>query len=984
VDSSRLTGLECILSFAGFVLLVAVLFSPAILDDRTVACAPFGAFTLPEGPVGCAPASGNPFFDSVGPAWIHEANLPFRLRALRAGSLPFWNPHEACGNPYLAGYIPGLFFPPNWLMLLAPSAPGIDLAYLARLVLGGWLLYLFLRVHGLRRTAAFLGGLVFLGSGRMLTGFNLSDVSVECLTPGLLLAIECLLTRGRRRDLALTVLMALLVLLAGNPQAEFIALAIGGAYAVFRLFSIPEGRRLRGATLTALALVLAAVLAAPQLVPFLDFVSLATHSHTPDKIFVHPPLESLVVWVAPAYYLNAYGARELASTGGFFGLATLAWIAAAGGLFVRSRKRGLEKLAVPGLLLVAAWYYGVPGIRLLDHLPLVKQITLERYLLAPLTLFPAILAGVGLHALAGARSPARSLALGTLAVASIPALFTALWAAGGLEGIASAAYRVGPTDPVVPHLGVTPVLVGVALLAALAASRVPSIRRFLPLGLVVLALIEVRPYVPSGYGPRRDLYRPPAFLPRLEGDPATFRIYSPDRILAPNTASIFGLNDIRVAENLVVDRYYRLVDRAFDLRFLPPYFYRKDGPPRTPVRALELLGVRYVLARGSPEPLAFSAVAAGARRETAVSLRGEDHFLTGTVEGPAGALAGVRVRTPEPRGSSRVREEAIGPESRAVRLDLEPTDAEPLCYLGWMGEGRLRILEATWCGQPLRSETIAAGIQDPRLIARPGDGSLTVASPAVVSLPAIAGAIAPELTLRCRVEAGDRGRVALVARAARAHDVAAQDGGRFRVRLPGGGEPRQVLSVQAPRGSRVTGLRLTPAGLVKTASHGGIDVYRNTEALPRAYGVFRAEVVADPEAQLARVLDAGFSVRDTVVLERRPPAIRWPEDAPSDPPIITAFEEDPAGARVTVRARFPRPGLLVLLDNHFPGWEAFVDGELTPILRANYAFRAVSVPAGSHEVRFTYRPRYWLASLLASALALLALIGVLQWGPFRD
>jgi len=497
-------------------------------------------------------------------------------------------------------------------------------------------------------------------------------------------------------------------------------------------------------------------------------------------------------------------------------------------------------------------------------------------------------------------------------------------------------------------------------------------------------MIEVRPYVPSGYAPRRDLYRPPSFLPSLEGDPATFRIYSPDRILAPNTASIFGLNDIRVAENLVVDRYYRLVDRAFDLKFLPPYFYRKDAPPRTPVRPLSLLAVRYVLARGSPEPLAFAAVAAGARRETAVTLREEDFLLTGTVEGPAGAVRGVRVRTPESHESPRVREAAIGPEVRTVRLGLEPVDAEPLCYLGWMGDGRLRILEATWCGQPLRPATIAAGIQDPSLIARPGDGSLSVAGPAVVSLPTIPATTAPELALRCRIEAGDRGRVALVARSARAHDVAAQDGGRFRVRLPGGGEPRQVLSVQAPRGSRVTDLRLTPAGLVKTASHDGIDVYRNTEALPRAYGVFRAEVVADPEAQLERVLDARFSGRDTVVLEQRPAALRLPEDSRGDPPIITAFDEDPAGARVTVNARFPRPGLLVLLDNHFPGWEAFVDGEPAPILRANYAFRAVGVPAGPHVIRFTYRPRYWLASLLASALSLLALIGVLVWGPFRD
>jgi len=987
VDDSRLSGLECILSLLVFVLVVVGLFSHAILDGKTVAGAPFGPFTLPEGPVGFAPHPDNPYFDSVGPTWIHEANLPFRRRALGAGSLPFWNPHEACGNPYLAGYIHGLFFPPNWLMFLGPSPVGLDLAYLARLVLGGWFMYLFLRAHGLRRTASFLGGLVFLASGRMLTGFNLSDLSVECLTPGLLLAIECLLTRRRRRDLALTVLMTLLVLLAGNPQAEFLALATGGVYAIVRLLSIPRGRRLRGAALAALAPVLAALLAAPQIVPFLDFVSLAAHSHTSDKIFVHPRWESLIVWVVPGYFLDAYHAPGLRSTGGFFGLATLAWIVAAAGLVVRSEHRFLKWLTAGGLLVVAAWYYGVPGVRLLDHLPLVKQITLERYLLAPLTLCPPILAGIGLHALAGARSPVRALTLGVAAVAAIGALFTGLWAAGLLRGIASTTYRVGPTDPVDPHFGATPVLVAAALLAVFASVRVPALRRFLPLVIVILAGMEVRRYVPTGWAPRRDLYRAPSFRPSLEGDPATFRVYSPDPILAPNTASIFGLNDIRVAENLVIDRYYRLVDRAFDLPFLPPYFYRKDHPPRVPERPLSLLGVRYVLARGAPEPLAFATVAAGARRETTVTFREGDLVVTGTVEGPAGAPRHVRVRTPEATGPPRIREETVGPELRDVRLALEPTDAEPLFYLGWIGGGRLQIVEATWCDRPLPPGTISAGIQEPRLIVRESGEELTIKGPAVVSLPTIPGAAAPRLELRCRIEGGSRGRVALVARSARSLPVTAHDGNRFRVRLAHGSgrdDPHLVLSVQAPPGFRVTGLGLEPLGLVKEASHDGIDVYRNTRALPRAYGVVRAEVVPVPEEQLARVLDSRFSYRDTVVLEQLPPAVRLPEDPRGAPPVVTGFREDPAGAEVTVTARFAEPGILVLLDNHYPGWKAFVDGVPAPVLRANYAFRAVPVPAGTHEIRFTYRPRYWVAGLIACAVSLLALIGGLVWWPLRD
>lgn len=48
--------------------------------------------------------------------------------------------------------------------------------------------------------------------------------------------------------------------------------------------------------------------------------------------------------------------------------------------------------------------------------------------------------------------------------------------------------------------------------------------------------------------------------------------------------------------------------------------------------------------------------------------------------------------------------------------------------------------------------------------------------------------------------------------------------------------------------------------------------------------------------------------------------------------------------------------LLFLSDVYYPGWKAFIDGEETKIYRANYAFRAVLVPAGEHNVEFIYLP----------------------------
>lgn len=62
-------------------------------------------------------------------------------------------------------------------------------------------------------------------------------------------------------------------------------------------------------------------------------------------------------------------------------------------------------------------------------------------------------------------------------------------------------------------------------------------------------------------------------------------------------------------------------------------------------------------------------------------------------------------------------------------------------------------------------------------------------------------------------------------------------------------------------------------------------------------------------------------------------------------------------------------GVLVLHDIHYPGWEALVDGERRPILRANLLFRGVEIPAGKHRVEFHFRP-ISLENLVAAASGL--------------
>ncbi len=65
----------------------------------------------------------------------------------------------------------------------------------------------------------------------------------------------------------------------------------------------------------------------------------------------------------------------------------------------------------------------------------------------------------------------------------------------------------------------------------------------------------------------------------------------------------------------------------------------------------------------------------------------------------------------------------------------------------------------------------------------------------------------------------------------------------------------------------------------------------------------------------------------------------------------TLLEDTGARLRIQVRGE---GGYLVVADSFAPGWSAAEDGRPVPVLRADYAFRAVPVSPGTHEVVMRY------------------------------
>jgi hypothetical protein len=155
------------------------------------------------------------------------------------------------------------------------------------------------------------------------------------------------------------------------------------------------------------------------------------------------------------------------------------------------------------------------------------------------------------------------------------------------------------------------------------------------------------------------------------------------------------------------------------------------------------------------------------------------------------------------------------------------------------------------------------------------------------------------------------------------------------------------------------------------ADTSGWKIYRNDDALPRAWMVHRARRVADAR-EAGRVfrsaeLDPG---REVVLVGESAPGM---EGCPTPGTARLSWH---GIHRIEARTSAACSGMVVFGEPHFAGWEARVDGKPTPVYTAFGALRGVAVPAGDHTVELVYRPRSVYLGAALSALGVVLCAGL--------
>jgi hypothetical protein len=147
-----------------------------------------------------------------------------------------------------------------------------------------------------------------------------------------------------------------------------------------------------------------------------------------------------------------------------------------------------------------------------------------------------------------------------------------------------------------------------------------------------------------------------------------------------------------------------------------------------------------------------------------------------------------------------------------------------------------------------------------------------------------------------------------------------------------------------------------------------LHVYANERVRPVAWLVHRVRVVPDDEALRIVRGDAGVFDPAAEALAAEPVDVT--ATMASGSVEVVAYDDD----RIQLRAVVPASALLVTSELAYPGWTVAVDGRDARVRTVNAAFRAVALPAGTHDVVFRYRPRLGRAGLAIGAVGLLVIL----------
>jgi hypothetical protein len=482
---------------------------------------------------------------------LHCQIIPWQ-QAVRAslarGEWPLWNPSILCGDILAAAAQPAVYDPFQWLCLLLPLPLALTFGATITFFLAAHGTFAFARAIGCSERAALVAAAGFMCSGMLAFFVGWPLGRAWALLPLVLFAARAVGREARWRDGVLLTIALALVIVAGHPESLLHIVAVGAVYGFF------ETRSWRAAGVALAAGIAALLLTAVYLLPFLEAVpqtvehDIRRDLYAPTSYDQLAPPATRAARIARTFLPFAEADDPLSARAG-----SIVFALALAAPFAARRRETWFFSALAGVALCAT--FGLkPVAHLLHALPLFDIAINERLAFAAVFAV-SILAALTIDAM-------NSRVMAICAVTGAAAMLLA--SRGDVRTIACEA---------------------LPLLALCAFLRT----RHVALAALTLLLLQ-RTYADGSIYPA---IAPKLFYPRtplVDALPRDGRVAAVGFSLVPNTAAMYGLEDVRGYEAMT----NRRLAQTYPLwsQFQTAWFNRIDDPSRP---FLSLMNVRAIV-----------------------------------------------------------------------------------------------------------------------------------------------------------------------------------------------------------------------------------------------------------------------------------------------------------------------------------------------------------------------------------------------------
>src|SRR2546423_6796652 len=936
-------------------------------------------------------------------------NVPFRVAAaqmIKAGFLPLWDPYIFSGMPLLAAAQPGILYPLNWFYLIFSPAAATNLMVVSSYIVAGLGAYLYARRIGTSITGSLFTAFVWQFSGALVGQIaHINIVQNAAMLPWLLWSIESYAQTAKLRHGALLAGLLALQFFAGHQQTFAYSLILIAAYAVTMGLS---NERLRKRYLSTLMFIVAGLmLAAVQILPTFELLRNSLRAGATFDFFISfsLPRRFVLTWLAP-YVMGGGDGRLFAAPYvgppfyqemiGYVGLLAIMLAIIAVLIKRDTRTKFWVATAALGLLLALGGYAPLSFYKLIYHVPVLNLFRVPARHLMEVDFALAVLVGRGLTVLNGARQELRT----KLIVASV-AMLVLLASLLTVTVLRPAEFHLARTAPV--DLLHAPELFLPLLFAAASAGALWFFMRNQRRGVVAIFFVLIldlsvwgqtsgwynaastvgdeywhepetvhllRSLMKDEKSPQRILTAPHAFDPAVAPVPPSVS-HSTDWVLwtQPNVYMLHGIQNAAGYDGFGLQRYSDLAGRMKVWGELTD----PDSTLHGPSREIDLTNARWLVAMRKQSQ---------AKQESSIF----DQFAPATEQHGEFKFAATDLSLP-----------AIA-KDQSVVFSVPPIEIDRIAL----------ITNLAW------SENIPDNVIVARLRLKLADGG-------TVELPMRTGADTAEWAHdRADIHARIRHRRAAVATSYEVNDasghyqahtyLASLSLPRLAKIVIGEIVPEQIpnapdltlsvfrLSLANSTTSETFALRRDSVAVERTIAAANqpaatsanerwklaaqtkyVQIYENTHALPRAWLTSDVRVLDEP-AMLEVIRTGKFqdgtnwepertALIDSAIGEK-------PQGELTGGVTITKYEPN----RIELETKANQPSILVLSENHYPGWRAYIDGRFTDTLRVDYNLRGVAVPAGEHKIEFIYRPK---SVLIGFVISLLSVIGLVTAGLLR-